>query len=332
MKQLLEVIDSARSLIDEGEKYIIFNDGKAVESNVDEEVEIVLNEAIDFSDYLKKNDTSLEEEIKHKARIKTLVSIKKDINLKIIHICDDNIYINYQIDIAKRTNVNLTVVYGYVVNDAKIKLDILIHHKSVVKYREYQEFTGNANLITSFYLLRFNDLKYLSLANNKGATKSHLNMFLLEQEVNLDALNVVINDSGLVQDQQLDIYHISEKTVSNFNTYAIANNNSILNIKNIGQINKEAYKSDLKQKTKGLIVDKYSNIEADPALVINENDVLASHGASIGAINPDELYYLMSRGLSKTEAEKLIIEAYVSPFFKDYSETNLGKYILNKIK
>ena len=332
MKQLLEVIDSAKSLIDEGEKYIIFNDGKAIETNADEELEILLNESIDFNDYLKKNDSPLEAEIKKKARFNTLVSIKKDIDLKIIHICDDSLYINYQIDIAKRTNVNLTVVYGYVVNDAKIKLDVLIHHKSVVKYREYQEFSGNAQLVTSFYLLRFNDLKYLSLANNKGENKTNLNMYLLEQEINLDALNVVINDSSKVQDQSLNVYHISEKSTSNFNTYAIANNNSILNIKNIGQINKEAYKSDLKQKTKGLIVDTYSNIEADPALVINENDVLASHGASIGAIDPDELYYLMSRGLTKEASEKLIIEAYVSPYFKDYSETNLGKYILNKVK
>ena len=88
----------------------------------------------------------------------------------------------------------------------------------------------------------------------------------------------------------------------------------------------------IKQKTKGIIVDELSNIEADPALIIDENDVLASHGASIGAIDPEILYYLMSRGLTKEDAEKLVIEAYVSPYFKDYSETNLGKYILDKIK
>lgn len=332
MKQFLEVIDDAKALIDEGEKYIIFNDGKAVETNTEDEVEITLNEAIDFDDYLKKNNSHLEEEIKKNARFNTLISIKKDINLKIIHICDDQLFINYQIDVAKRTNVNLTVVYGYVVNNAKIKLDVLMHHKSNVTYREYQEFKGNAKSITSFYVLRYNELKYLSLANNKGEVETNLNMYLLEQGINLDALNVVVNSSSHIQNQNLNVYHISEKSTSNFNTYAIANNNSVLNIKNIGQINNGAIQTDLKQKTKGLIVDTFSNIEADPALVINENDVMASHGASIGAINPDELYYLMSRGLTKEASEELIIEAYVSPFFKDYSETNLGKYILNKIK
>ena len=154
MKQFLEVIDDAKALIDEGEKYIIFNDGKAVETNTEDEVEITLNEAIDFDDYLKKNNSNLEEEIKKNARFNTLISIKKDINLKIIHICDDQLFINYQIDVAKRTNVNLTVVYGYVVNNAKIKLDVLMHHKSNVTYREYQEFKGNAKSITSFYVLK----------------------------------------------------------------------------------------------------------------------------------------------------------------------------------
>ena len=332
MKQLLEVIDSAKSLIDDNEKYIIFNDGKAVETNADEEVEITVNESIDFSDYLRKNDTDLEKEIDRFAKVKTLVSVKKDVNLKIIHVCDDVKYINYQIDIAKRLNVNLTIVYGYVVNDAKIKLDVLIHHKSVVNFREYHEFSGETKINTSFYLLRFNQLNYKSLENNTNINDLTLNMYLLQQDISLSALNVAINESGKAQNQNLNVYHLHEDTASNFNTYAIANNNSILNIKNIGQINKGCVNSDLKQKTKGILVDTYSSIEADPALIIDENDVLASHGASIGAIDPEILYYLMSRGLTKEESEKLIIDAYVSPYFKDYNETNLGKYILNKIK
>lgn len=332
MKQLLEVIDSAKSLIDDNEKYIIFNDGKAVETNTDEEVEITVSEAIDFSDYLKKEDSDLEKEIDHKAKVKTLISIKQDVNLKIIHVCDDVKYINYQIDIAKRLNVNLTIVYGYVVNDAKIKLDVLIHHKSVVNFREYHEFSGEAKINTSFYLLRFNELNYKSLENNTNKNELTLNMYLLQQDISVSALNVAINESGKLQNQNLNVYHLHEDTVSNFNTYAIANNNSILNIKNIGRINKGCVRCDLKQKTKGIIVDTYSNIEADPALIIDENDVLASHGASIGAIDPEILYYLMSRGLTKDDAEKLVIEAYVSPYFKDYSETNLGKHILDKIK
>ena len=332
MKQLLEVIDSAKSLIDDNEKYIIFNDGKAVETNADEEIEITVNESIDFSDYLRKNDTDLEKEIDRFAKVKTLVSVKKDVNLKIIHVCDDVKYINYQIDIAKRLNVNLTIVYGYVVNDAKIKLDVLIHHKSVVNFREYHEFSGETKINTSFYLLRFNQLNYKSLENNTNINDLTLNMYLLQQDISLSALNVAINESGKAQNQNLNVYHLHEDTASNFNTYAIANNNSILNIKNIGQINKGCVNSDLKQKTKGILVDTYSSIEADPALIIDENDVLASHGASIGAIDPEILYYLMSRGLTKEESEKLIIEAYVSPYFKDYNETNLGKYILNKIK
>lgn len=332
MKQLLEVIDSAKSLIDENEKYIIFNDGKAIDTNALDEVEITLNEAIDFSDYLRKNDTDLEKLIDQNAKVKTLVSIKKDVDLKIIHVCDDAKYINYQIDIAKRLNVNLTVVYGYVVNDAKIKLDVLIHHKSVVNFREYHEFRGEAKINTSFYLLRFNQLNYLSLENNSNTNDLTLNMYLLQQDISVSALNVAINESGKTQNQNLNVYHLHEDTASNFNTYAIANNNSILNIKNIGRINNGCPRCDLKQKTKGIIVDTYSNIEADPALIIDENDVMASHGASIGAIDPEVLYYLMSRGLTKEASEKLIIEAYISPYFKDYSETNLGKYILDKIK
>ena len=332
MKQYLQVIDSAKSLIDEGERYIIFNDGKAIDTNTGEDVEITVNEAIDFRDYLHKTNSKLENEIEKNSRFKTLISIKKDINLKIIHICDDEKYLNYQIDVAKRLNVNLSVVYSHVVNDAKIKLELLVHHKSIVNYREYQAFKENVDIVTSFYMLRYNQFSYKSFSECESSVNNNVNVYLLQEQIDFDALNVVINDSSKEQTSSTNIYHLANDTKSNLNSYGIANKNSVLRFKNIGNISKGSIHSDLKQKAKGIILDQYSQIEADPVLIIDENDVMAGHGASIGAMNPDDLYYLMSRGLPRTEAEKLMIKAYILPFFNDYEESNLGKFILDNIK
>ena len=50
-----------------------------------------------------------------------------------------------------------------------------------------------------------------------------------------------------------------------------------------------------------------------PSLKIDANDVKASHGATVGQINEEHLFYLMARGLSRGEAERLIVEGFFEP-------------------
>ena len=51
--------------------------------------------------------------------------------------------------------------------------------------------------------------------------------------------------------------------------------------------------------------------------MIDENDVTAGHAASIGQVDPEDMYYLMSRGLSESEATEMIVMGFVEPFTKE---------------
>ncbi len=53
--------------------------------------------------------------------------------------------------------------------------------------------------------------------------------------------------------------------------------------------------------------------DANPILLIDEDDVTAGHAASVGRIDPLQMFYLMSRGLSRLEAERLIIHGFLQP-------------------
>ncbi len=53
--------------------------------------------------------------------------------------------------------------------------------------------------------------------------------------------------------------------------------------------------------------------DANPILLIDEDDVTAGHAASVGRVDPVQLYYLMSRGISQQEAERLVIHGFLSP-------------------
>ncbi len=56
--------------------------------------------------------------------------------------------------------------------------------------------------------------------------------------------------------------------------------------------------------------------DANPILLIEEDDVTAGHAASVGRVDPEQLFYLMSRGISQEEAERLVIHGFLAPVVK----------------
>lgn len=66
-----------------------------------------------------------------------------------------------------------------------------------------------------------------------------------------------------------------------------------------------------------------SKSEVSPALLIKDNEVNASHGAAVGAYDPNAMYYLMSRGLTESESRKLITLGSLVPIVESFSDEGL---------
>lgn len=81
----------------------------------------------------------------------------------------------------------------------------------------------------------------------------------------------------------------------------------------ITKIEKGAYKSTGEQTERVLMLSDKARGDANPILLIDENVERAGHAASVGKVDPMQLYYLMARGIPKPEAEKLIILGFLSP-------------------
>ena len=74
-----------------------------------------------------------------------------------------------------------------------------------------------------------------------------------------------------------------------------------------------------------------SHGEADPVLLIEDNDVNAGHAASIGQVNPDQLYYLQSRGLTLMEAEILLTKGFLLPVIEKFPDQHLRERTINEL-
>ncbi len=93
------------------------------------------------------------------------------------------------------------------------------------------------------------------------------------------------------------------------------NASSIFN--GIGHIKHGGSGSAANQESRVLMLSEHARGDASPILLIDEDDVEAGHAASVGRVDPEQLYYLMSRGISQREAERLVIHGFLDPVVRE---------------
>ena len=91
----------------------------------------------------------------------------------------------------------------------------------------------------------------------------------------------------------------------------IAANGARIQVDGMVKIGKGARKTDSFLEMRILLLDKKSSATAEPKLEIENNDVKASHAATVGKIDEDQLFYLESRGVDTDNARKLIIKGFL---------------------
>jgi len=79
------------------------------------------------------------------------------------------------------------------------------------------------------------------------------------------------------------------------------------------QVAEGAQRTDAYQANRNLLLSDQARADSIPGLEILANDVRCTHGATIGYVDPEHLYYLMARGLPRAQAERLIVEAFFEP-------------------
>lgn len=121
--------------------------------------------------------------------------------------------------------------------------------------------------------------------------------------------------------------HYGKSSSSQMITRAVMRESATAIINGITKIEKGATKADGQQTEKVLMLSPKARGDANPILLIDEDDVTAGHAASVGQVNPEQIYYLMSRGISRAEAERLIIYGFLAPVVSDIPLEPLQKQL-----
>ncbi len=112
------------------------------------------------------------------------------------------------------------------------------------------------------------------------------------------------------------VKHYGENTTSRINMRGVLFDSSKINFTSIGQIIHGAAGADAEQQSRLMTVGQHTKGTVNPLLLIDENDVQAGHAASVGQYDEDDLYYLLSRGITMEQAKKILVSNFISPVFK----------------
>lgn len=139
-------------------------------------------------------------------------------------------------------------------------------------------------------------------------------------DIVLDGENASVEVVGLLmangeQQAAFEAYitHAAPNTKSRVDIKSVLRDKSTFAFHGNVKIEKGAHGADTYLRSDALLFDSAKMGDDTPALEILEPDVKAGHAAAIGKVDEQMLFYLMSRGLSKSQAEKLLIEGFVQP-------------------
>jgi len=233
-----------------------------------------------------------------------------EMNNNVMIVCEDNSelkYFEYLVSYGE-TSVN-HVTNTFVLENARITYSAM----SRLNKKTMASITRNA------YVKRYGNANYSVAEVNDSVTVSNTNILLQEEYASGTTKTVAItNENQEAHFTQL-VEHKAKSTEGYIENYGVANNASTLVFEGIGKINKDMKRSIARQSNKGIVLGMKSRLDANPLLLIDEYDVVASHGAAIGKMDEEQLYYLMSRGLTLKNAERLIINGFLSPVLNKLS-------------
>ncbi len=172
---------------------------------------------------------------------------------------------------------------------------------------------GAARLLTdrSFVTL-LRDARYRSINIQLGGqlVRREIDVDIREPGAHCDLLGLMMPRDKQIMDTHTRVTHAAPHTTSNEQYQIIADDAGRGIFKGRILVAQDAQKIEAYQNSRNLLLSNTAEIDTKPELEIYADDVKCSHGATIGRLDDEALYYLRSRGISRTDARRLLISGF----------------------
>lgn len=194
-----------------------------------------------------------------------------------------------------------------------IVVEVIAKAGAKVKYSAVDQLGES---ITSYmnrrgYIMRDATVDWAIGVMNDGNVIADFDSDLVGEGAHSEVKIVAISSGKQTQGIDTRVTNKAPHTIGHILQHGVIRERGALTFNGIGHILKGAKGADAQQESRVLMLSDKARGDANPILLIDENEVTAGHAASVGRVDPEEMYYLMSRGLHKEEAEHLVIRGFL---------------------
>ena len=271
--------------------------------------------------------------------------------LNIAFTADEPIVISPQKIIVAGENSRLTVIetYHHLTNSQQMYFtntvtQLVLKRNAIVDHYRIQDEGENAFFINNTEIEQMRDSTYSSYVVDLGGklVRNNLNSILKDSGTTTNFYGLYVGVKKQHIDNQTFIDHAYPNCDSNELYKGILTDHAKGVFNGKIMVRRDAQKTNAFQKNHSLVLSKSASMNSKPQLEIFADDVKCSHGATIGQLNKEALYYMRSRGLSKKEAVSVLKQAFLTEItdlikidpirkkveqmivdkFKEFTETN----------
>jgi Fe-S cluster assembly protein SufB len=198
-------------------------------------------------------------------------------------------------------------------------IEIVVKRGARSRYTTIQNWSNNVyNLVTQRAMV-YEDASHDWVDANIGSklTMKYPSCYLMGKGARGEILSMAFATDGQHQDTGGKMIHVAPYTTSKITAKSISQGSGRSSYRGLLKVHNGAFGSKSNVVCDALLLDPHSRSDTYPYIEIDENDVGIGHEASVSKVGEEQLYYLMSRGLSEEEAITMVVSGFIEPLVKE---------------
>jgi Fe-S cluster assembly protein SufB len=198
-------------------------------------------------------------------------------------------------------------------------VEIVVKKHGRCRYTTIQNWANNIYNLVTKRAMAYEGALMEWIDGNLGSqlTMKYPAVYLMEPGARGEILSIAFASAGQHQDAGAKIVHVAPHTSGRIVSKSISKNGGRASYRGLVKVEPGAKKSKSSVVCDALILDDKSRSDTYPYIEIEEQDVSIGHEASVSKIGEEQLFYLMSRGLSEAEASTMIVGGFIEPLVKE---------------
>src|SRR3954465_8794616 len=188
-----------------------------------------------------------------------------------------------------------------------------------IRYTTVQNWSQNVfNLVTKRAVAQERaTVEWVDCNLGSKLTMKYPSVYLLGEEAHGEILSIAFAGNGQLLDAGGKIIHAAPRTTSNIFAKSISKDGGRSSYRGLLEVAKGATEARSKVVCDALLLDEESRSDTYPTIRIGEDDVNVGHEATVSKVGDEQLFYLMSHGISEEGAGKLIVNGFIEPIVKE---------------